>query len=82
MTAINCKFSNCTHNNEPNCAVKQAIVDGVLSQEKFNNFIKLFLETEDSLLNKQKKRKNHNKKININAKEASKFKHNFKQTLD
>ena len=80
--AISCKFSNCTHNNEPSCAVKQAITEGVLSQEKFNNFMKLSLENEESMQGKQEKKRNNKKKININAKEASKFKHNFKHTLD
>jgi hypothetical protein len=30
-----CKFSNCSHTKEPNCAVKKAIDDGILSKEEF-----------------------------------------------
>ncbi|MEI5909027.1 hypothetical protein WAK64_18415 [Bacillus spongiae] len=30
-----CRFSNCSHMKETNCAVKKAINDGVLSKEKF-----------------------------------------------
>lgn len=33
-----CKFSNCSHTNEPRCAVKKAISDGILSEEIFNNY--------------------------------------------
>jgi len=33
-----CKFSNCSHTNEPHCAVKKAISDGILSEEIFNNY--------------------------------------------
>ncbi|PFA67150.1 hypothetical protein CN378_12315 [Bacillus sp. AFS015802] len=29
-----CKFTNCTHNTEPNCAVKEAILKGALPQER------------------------------------------------
>ena len=35
-----CKFSNCSHTNEPQCAVKKAISDGILSEEIFNNYYK------------------------------------------
>ncbi|MEI4831507.1 hypothetical protein WAX78_18940 [Bacillus sp. FJAT-53711] len=33
-----CKFSDCTHTNEPHCAVKKAISDGTLSEDKFNSY--------------------------------------------
>ncbi|MGW6191855.1 hypothetical protein ACWFRC_14195 [Bacillus cereus] len=33
-----CKFSNCSHTNEPHCAVKKALSDGVLSEGIFNNY--------------------------------------------
>jgi ribosome biogenesis GTPase len=35
-----CKFSDCTHTNETDCAVKKAISDGILPEEKFNNYFR------------------------------------------
>jgi putative ribosome biogenesis GTPase RsgA len=35
-----CKFSNCTHTNETDCAVKKAISVGILSKERFNNYFR------------------------------------------
>lgn len=36
-----CKFSNCTHITESDCAVKKAISDGILSTERFNNYYRI-----------------------------------------
>lgn len=36
-----CKFSNCTHTNEPGCKILEAIQNGELSQDRFNSYIKL-----------------------------------------
>lgn len=32
--AAHCKFNDCTHTNEPHCAVQKAIADGSLSDER------------------------------------------------
>ncbi len=39
--AMQCKFSNCTHTTEPNCAVTTAIKDGILDEKRFENYLKL-----------------------------------------
>jgi ribosome biogenesis GTPase / thiamine phosphate phosphatase len=39
--AAQCRFSDCRHDQEPGCAVKQALADGVLSAERFENLGKL-----------------------------------------
>lgn len=39
-----CKFSNCSHLNEPDCAMRQAVEDGRLSQQRFNNYLRLIQE--------------------------------------
>ena len=36
-----CKYYNCTHTHEPSCAIKQAVEDGEISPERYNNYIKL-----------------------------------------
>lgn len=41
-----CKFSDCTHLSEPNCAVREAIVNGSLSEKRFNNYLKLKREVQ------------------------------------
>lgn len=41
-----CKFNDCTHTSEPGCAVKEAISDGTLSQDRLENYRKLQREFE------------------------------------
>lgn len=36
-----CKFSNCTHTNEPDCAVQKAIFNGFLEENRLGNFLKI-----------------------------------------
>ncbi len=46
-----CKFSNCSHLNEPGCAMKQAVADGKLNEQRFNNYLRLvqeFYEKEEA----------------------------------
>jgi ribosome biogenesis GTPase len=42
--AVGCKFGNCGHSNEPGCAVKKAVEDGVLSEERWESYNKLLNE--------------------------------------
>ena len=35
----NCKFNNCQHFNEPGCAVKAAINDGIISEERYLSYL-------------------------------------------
>lgn len=39
--ATQCKFSDCTHQNEPGCAIRAAIADGSLSEKRFQNYLAL-----------------------------------------
>ncbi|HKM02078.1 MAG TPA: ribosome small subunit-dependent GTPase A, partial [Sedimentibacter sp.] len=36
-----CKFLDCLHNKEPNCAIKEAVSNNLISQTRYNNYIKL-----------------------------------------
>lgn len=37
-----CKFPNCTHRHEANCAVKDAVADGWLDARRYESYCKLF----------------------------------------
>ena len=39
-----CKFSNCSHTNEPGCALKQAVAEKKLSASRFNNYLRMVEE--------------------------------------
>jgi ribosome biogenesis GTPase len=39
-----CRFSDCSHESEPGCAVKAAIADGTLAQERWDSYLKLEAE--------------------------------------
>ncbi|HEY6835634.1 MAG TPA: ribosome small subunit-dependent GTPase A [Gaiellaceae bacterium] len=39
--AAACRFSDCSHEHEPGCAVKSAIADGSLPRERFDSYRKL-----------------------------------------
>lgn len=36
-----CRFNDCTHENEPGCAVQEAINNGSLDQKRFGSYLKL-----------------------------------------
>ena len=42
-----CYFSNCTHRHEPHCAVKQAVEEGAISEERYNNYINIIEGIEE-----------------------------------
>ncbi len=42
-----CKFGNCTHRNEPNCAVKENLEEGAISELRYNNYLLILDEIED-----------------------------------
>lgn len=46
-----CRFHDCTHTREPNCAVQKAIDDGLLSPERLVNYLKLKKEVKYEGLN-------------------------------
>lgn len=45
--ADQCKFANCTHRNEPKCAIKHAVEVGEISHIRYQNYLGLLEEVED-----------------------------------
>ena len=41
-----CKFSDCTHTNEPGCKILEAISNGELSRERYDSYLKLKNESK------------------------------------
>ncbi len=44
--AVNCRFNDCKHETEPGCAIKAALDNGHLGQERYNSYLKLQKELE------------------------------------
>ncbi len=42
-----CRFSDCTHISEPDCAVKEALAEGRIAKSRYNNYVKLMLEKKE-----------------------------------
>lgn len=54
-----CKYSNCSHMHEPDCAVLKAIDKNELDKDKYNNYIKLKQESDYyNMTNLEKRQKN------------------------
>jgi ribosome biogenesis GTPase / thiamine phosphate phosphatase len=46
-----CQFNNCLHINEPGCAIKDAVANGIIDEERFISYYKI-LESIDEKSNK------------------------------
>jgi ribosome biogenesis GTPase / thiamine phosphate phosphatase len=55
--SLSCRFPNCTHTQEPSCAVLIAIEAGGLGEERYQSYLKLKKETEFHDLSYARKRK-------------------------
>ena len=54
--AIQCKFTDCTHAREPGCAIRRALEEGVLSEERLRNYQKLLKESQYNEMSYSQKR--------------------------
>lgn len=51
-----CKYADCTHTNEPGCAVLEAMKAGEISDEKYENYTKIKKEADFYKMSEQEKR--------------------------
>lgn len=61
--AATCRFSNCSHNNEPDCAIQAALDSGKLNADHYRNYLKIQKESrhhkkQTAFVAKRKKPKN------------------------
>ena len=55
--SLQCHFRDCTHANEPGCAVREAVTSGKVSADHYENFVKLRQESKHSKMSPAEKRK-------------------------
>jgi ribosome biogenesis GTPase len=36
-----CRFPGCTHDHEPDCAVRAAVTSGAIAQERYDSYLRL-----------------------------------------
>lgn len=47
ILSADCKFSDCTHRNEPKCAVKTALENGEIAESRYTNYLSILQGIED-----------------------------------
>jgi ribosome biogenesis GTPase len=79
--ADQCKYKDCTHTVEDGCAVLEAVERGQISEERYNNYIKIYKESlynEMSYVEKRQKDKKFGKFFNSAMKEIKNRKDSYK----
>lgn len=73
--AAGCRYTDCSHVQEPGCAVRAAVAAGTMSQERYNSYLKLKKESdyyEMSYVEKRRKDKEFGRFINKALKQMKK----------
>ncbi len=69
--ADGCKYEDCTHTVEAGCSVLKAVEAGEISQERYNNYIKMYKESQYNEMSYYDKRQKDKK--------FGKFMHNYQK---
>ena len=72
-----CKYKDCTHTVEASCAILEAVERGEISEERYNNYIKIYKESiynEMSYVEKRQKDKKFGKFFHSTMKDVKKMK--------
>jgi ribosome biogenesis GTPase len=75
--ADRCKYKDCTHTLEAGCAVLEAVERGEISEDRYNNYIKIYKESlynEMSYVEKRQKDKKWGKFFHSTMKDVKKMK--------
>ena len=43
-----CRFAGCVHVNEPDCAVKKAVAEGMINQLRYDSYVDMYHELENT----------------------------------
>jgi len=44
---VNCQFNNCLHINEPGCAIKEAVVNGEINEDRYVSYVNILDSIEE-----------------------------------
>ncbi|MBI5531032.1 MAG: ribosome small subunit-dependent GTPase A [Candidatus Doudnabacteria bacterium] len=78
ILAAQCKYADCTHTHEPDCAILNAIQSGELDKEKYDNYLSLKKEAQfykKTSYEKKQKDRNFGKYLKKAKKDLKKFGH-------
>jgi ribosome biogenesis GTPase len=42
-----CQFNNCLHVNEPGCAIKEAVAEGEISEDRYVSYVNILDSVEE-----------------------------------
>ncbi len=45
--SVKCRFSDCSHITEPDCAVKKAAENGIIDRERYSRYVKIYNEVKE-----------------------------------
>jgi len=75
--AEKCYFRDCQHQNEPGCAVREALESGELSYDRYQSYLKLKREIEETAWQLTVKKKPDKKKKKKSEQKESKYKNRW-----